>query len=121
MKKCSKCNELLNENCFGPANGGRYLRPECRKCNNLLSKKRKALKEKYAPPNENHVCPICLRNKNELLGTGGKAGVWVNDHNHFTDAFRGHICHQCNRGIGLFKDDVVRLKRCVEYLNKNNN
>jgi hypothetical protein len=116
MKKCSKCEELLDESLFSPANGGRYLRPECRKCANLLSKRRKILKEKHGEPSDGYKCPICHRTKEELLGTGGKAGVWVTDHSHDTDLFRGHICHQCNRGLGLFQDDISRLKRCIEYL-----
>lgn len=116
MKSCSKCKELLDESCFSPANGGKYLRPECRECANTLSKKRKLLKEQYGSPPTGYKCPICYRTEEELLGTGGRAGVWVTDHSHVTDCFRGHICHQCNRGLGLFQDDIDRLKRCIEYL-----
>ncbi|NCW72910.1 MAG: hypothetical protein EBW12_07965 [Actinobacteria bacterium] len=43
--------------------------------------------------------------------------MWVVDHNHETDSFRGFLCHNCNRGIGVFQDDVLRLERAIGYLN----
>ena len=116
MKKCSKCDNLLDESSFSPANGGKYLRPECRSCANTLAKKRKSLKEIHSYPDEGYECPICLKKESDLLGTGGNASVWVLDHDHENDLFRGHICHQCNRGIGLFQDNIDNLKRCIEYL-----
>jgi hypothetical protein len=38
------------------------------------------------------------------------------DHNHTTGKFRGWICGQCNRGLGLFKDDVEHLRGAIKYL-----
>ena len=38
------------------------------------------------------------------------------DHNHLTEEFRGVLCKQCNRGLGLFKDSIKILKNAVEYL-----
>lgn len=116
MKTCSKCKKQLPSSDFSPANGGKYLRPECKKCARILSKQRKLLKEKYGYPNKNYTCPICLRNETQLIGTGGNASIWVVDHDHLTNKFRGHICHQCNRGLGLFQDDVSRFSRAIEYL-----
>jgi hypothetical protein len=116
MKTCSKCKNNLPSSDFSPANGGKYLRPECKKCARVLSKQRKLLKEKYGYPNENHTCPICLRNESQLVGTGGNASIWVVDHDHLTNKFRGHICHQCNRGLGLFQDDISRFSRAIQYL-----
>lgn len=117
-KKCNKCHNFLHESKFSPCSGGNYLRPECRECGYKLAKVRNKLKQEFGYPSEVYVCPICQKEKEELLGTGGKAGVWVIDHNEKTDKFRGHLCHNCNRGIGNFNHDIERLWRAIEYLMK---
>ena len=38
------------------------------------------------------------------------------DHNHKTMEFRGVLCKQCNRALGMFKDNATILKNAVEYL-----
>lgn len=38
------------------------------------------------------------------------------DHNHDTGEFRGVLCKQCNRALGMFKDNPAVLKSAVEYL-----
>jgi len=38
------------------------------------------------------------------------------DHNHHTGEFRGVLCKQCNRALGMFKDSTVVLRSAVEYL-----
>ncbi len=38
------------------------------------------------------------------------------DHDHVTNSYRGLICHPCNLGLGLFKDDVSRLRGAIRYL-----
>lgn len=123
MKQCSKCQRLLTNNSFSPSSGGKYLRPECKECANMLSKERKFLREKYGQPDENHKCPICLKASDSLIGTGGKKHktVWTIDHNHTTKEFRGFLCHNCNRAIGCFSDDIETLWRAIEYLMVNNN
>jgi hypothetical protein len=39
------------------------------------------------------------------------------DHNHMTGAVRGLLCHHCNTGIGLFKENIDVMKKAMEYLN----
>lgn len=55
----------------------------------------------------------------------GKCGIcrspdsprgWCVDHCHSTGAVRGILCHDCNTGIGFFKDDVTRLQSAIDYL-----
>lgn len=116
VKTCSKCKRQLDKSEFSPSSGGKYLRPECRDCAKKLSKERKALRDIHGYPSPNYVCPICLKNEEELKGTGGNASVWVIDHDHKNNHFRGHLCHNCNRGIGIFNDDVDIFIRAIEYL-----
>jgi len=116
MKICSKCKLELDESEFSPSSGGRYLRPECRKCAKKLAKRRQELKKQHEYPDSKYKCPICLKNDKELKGSGGNASVWVVDHNHSTNVFRGFLCHNCNRGIGVFQDDMLRLERAIRYL-----
>ena len=41
------------------------------------------------------------------------------DHNHSTGSFRGILCKQCNRALGMFKDNEVLLNNAIKYLRKN--
>ena len=38
------------------------------------------------------------------------------DHCHETGKIRGLLCHNCNRALGLFKDNVEFLERAILYL-----
>jgi len=38
------------------------------------------------------------------------------DHNHTTGEFRGVLCRQCNRALGMFKDSPIILLSALEYL-----
>ena len=38
------------------------------------------------------------------------------DHNHQTNEFRGLLCKECNRSLGLFGDNIDILTNAVTYL-----
>ena len=40
------------------------------------------------------------------------------DHCHSSGKIRGILCHHCNTAIGLFGDDVEKIKAAIEYLEK---
>jgi L-ascorbate metabolism protein UlaG (beta-lactamase superfamily) len=69
-------------------------------------------------PEDGYKCPICLRTAEDLHRRGGNAGAWVVDHDHKTNTFRGHLCHSCNRAIGMFQDSKEVLQRAIDYLDK---
>lgn len=51
-------------------------------------------------------CPICKRNQYRI----------VFDHCHTSGNFRGWICDQCNKVLGLVKDSPIILKEMINYL-----
>lgn len=62
---------------------------------------------------QNHCCAICGTNK-----PNGRTNEFVVDHCHNTGKVRGLLCHPCNSGIGMFKDEVDILNKAILYLTK---
>lgn len=56
---------------------------------------------------QNYLCAICKENPATDL-----------DHCHNTDKIRGVLCHQCNTGLGLFKDKPDILVTAAGYLTR---
>lgn len=54
------------------------------------------------------VCKICGNKQN-----GKHLAV---DHNHATNKIRGILCDNCNRGLGMFKDNPILLNQAIKYL-----
>ena len=42
----------------------------------------------------------------------------VIDHDHLTGKVRGLLCHNCNRALGLLKDNLSYIEKAKEYLSK---
>ena len=65
---------------------------------------------------QGHRCKIC---DIELLKENGvrncKRGHVV-DHCHTTGRIRGILCHRCNQGLGLFRDNPDFLATAIKYL-----
>ena len=63
---------------------------------------------------QNYGCAICgeIPDKNKPKQSN-KLHV---DHCHQTGKVRGLLCHLCNRGIGLFRENKELLKKAIDYL-----
>lgn len=47
---------------------------------------------------------------------GGRWPTWHIDHCHKTGVVRGLLCDKCNKGVGLFDDNVDKLAGMIQYL-----
>lgn len=65
---------------------------------------------------QNHTCAIC-GGEGFIMNKDKHKLKLVVDHCHTTGKVRGLLCHNCNRALGLLKDDVVIMNKAVEYLN----
>ena len=115
LKTCKKCETELplssfhkNKNCsFGVLN-------TCKKCR-VSTCRDEQLRYKYGISNAQYeskykeqkgACKICRKNFDQL----------VVDHDHNTGDVRGLLCHSCNKGLGLFFDNVSALENAIIYL-----
>ena len=116
-KLCSICKQILPVTMFSKEGSKGYLRYECRPCARKHNEIRGRIKKTAPPIPENHKCPICLRSAEELVTYGkNKKSVWVLDHDHREETFRGWLCHKCNLGLGNLGDNAERCTRAAEYL-----
>lgn len=119
LKRCNKCGVKKPVTDFTKSNGANYPRSYCKKCENELKKSRERIRKEQELPKADHKCPICLRTGDQVSGIGGKKlGPWCCDHNHKTNKFRGWLCHDCNRALGGFKENIESMIRAMEWLKK---
>ena len=123
-QKCSKCrkDKFMAEYAFNTSGtdgfdkkGLRRLRPECRPCyGEAIKGKNKAMqiaKEAGIPsrPAEGLLCKLCSTKQ-----------ATVFDHDHETNKFRGFLCGDCNRGLGLLGDKPELILRALIYVSNTN-
>lgn len=133
MKKCNRCEEVKNFSEFNKdkskLDGYRYC---CKNCHQQWAKlhpqkaKDLRLRKKFGISlneynqmylDQNSVCALCGRASYSKHRSGKIKSLAV-DHCHKTKKVRGLLCDQCNRGLGLFKDDATVLTKAIEYLRK---
>ena len=91
-----------------------YTRTYLKKKNGSLSKEIRHMESSpyaYMLGDQKGVCKICKK-----VCTSGRA--LAIDHDHKTGLVRGLLCGKCNRGLGLFDDNVNLLLKAANYLKK---
>ena len=112
--RCTKCNEEKGKNEFYLKDRNGRRDTTCKACR-IIAQREKTLgvtQEQYLQmfTNQRGRCGICDK---RLYSKRYKA--FAVDHCHTTGRIRGLLCHQCNTGLGLFKDDPVALQRAIEW------
>lgn len=63
---------------------------------------------------QNEVCAICKCPETRTR-SNRKIQLAI-DHSHDSGLIRGLLCTDCNRGLGMFHDDVHRLESAARYI-----
>ena len=131
-KRCSSCKVEKPLSDFNKNKSGKLgVHNQCRMCARLWKPSPEALKVSrrktrewnrkklsgFTPEDfesklkeQGYRCAIC--------GTEDPGATnWHADHDHKTGMKRGVLCHKCNTGLGLLKDDVDILCAAIEYIN----
>lgn len=67
---------------------------------------------------QNGKCAICNLEETSKSRTDGKIRALAIDHCHKSGKIRNLLCHDCNTGIGKFKDNIELMKQAILYLEK---
>lgn len=107
--RCPKCGSTDWKT--KPKTGFRYCNT-CHKRRNLDAKRKRlyGITRKQYEEMVMAQCGLCA-----ICGNSDIKPLSV-DHCHETGKVRALLCHPCNVGLGLFKDDVSRLENARAYL-----
>jgi DNA-directed RNA polymerase subunit RPC12/RpoP len=64
---------------------------------------------------QDYKCAICGKDAADNK-RGGKLDPLHIDHCHKSGKLRDLLCHQCNSGLGQFKDNINLIQKAVQYL-----
>jgi hypothetical protein len=139
MLWCSKCRTEKQPEAFSKKPGQSGF---CRQCDSIRHKQAKlnnpALFSKRARAQtlrmkfgmtvpqyesrlaiQNGVCAICGAKQKRRHQCGSPCNLPV-DHDHSTGFVRGLLCDMCNKGLGMFRDNPLLIRRAAEYLERFN-
>ena len=119
-KKCNRCHQVKTEADFYYRKEMKALRPQCKACKSLeVACKKYKLKLddiEHLYKASNYSCGICKVHVDDYNNKAQKYRALVIDHEHSTGKIRGILCHECNTAIGLFKDNIKKLEKAINYL-----
>lgn len=112
-KECKTCKEV-----FTPSNPCQlYCKPECRGKNAYYQRNygidQKELERMKAE--QDNKCFLC-DNEGFLIGNNNHNEKLAVDHCHDTGKVRKLLCHNCNRALGLFKDNPELMRKAARYV-----
>lgn len=131
-RACTKCGATKEPNDFPPRSGIPGSRnTRCRECVNEKNRHPKERKrtgdyrrqKKYGMSEEQYeamldkqsgLCAVCGGPP-----SSNRADVLFVDHDHTTGMVRGLLCHNCNVGIGFFRDQPSTLRAAAGYIEAN--
>jgi len=64
---------------------------------------------------QDHKCFIC-GSEGFLIGKNNHTEMLAVDHCHATGLVRKLLCHNCNRALGLMKDNPENLRKAAHYI-----
>lgn len=125
-KKCQTCKETKPVSEFH-SNGRQGYKPSCKPCRSKIRKQHSNGRVGKLAARKAHIKArygITLGEWDSLFAEqGGKCAICLEvpinphtDHCHLTGTVRGILCPDCNKGLGLFKDDIARLQAAIKYL-----
>lgn len=114
-KSCRECGALYTP--IAPSH--LYCSDDCADIGhqrNWLRKKYDLTLEEYDEifKEQKGLCAIC--NSEGFAIARNQRQMIVIDHCHSSGKVRGLLCHNCNRALGLFQDNVENLKNAIRYL-----
>ena len=139
MKKCSKCKEIKYESSFHSKGRNKELHSQCKDCIRTVKRehyhkfpdkqvdKNRRIKIRHKE-NGKWTSPIYVMSGQEYdkmaIAQDNRCAIckqlWHKrldvDHCHTTGKIRGLLCGNCNRGLGLFRENRAFLFSAIEYL-----
>jgi hypothetical protein len=128
-KRCHNCLEIKPKSEFSYRKSGKYdhWQADCKTCQKIFMRKYRLLVNYGLTPEDYEVllgkqdgcCAICA-------GVPAVDDVLRVDHDHDCcsgdktcgKCIRGLLCDLCNRGLGYFQDDAVKLRTAIQYLER---
>lgn len=124
-----RCNICVKEYCnkrdsemrslYGKALYQKNIKAERIRC---VIKNKNITREQYYEMinNQNNKCKICNKNETRIGKNGIEIARLCIDHDHATGKVRALLCHDCNTGLGKFRDSITLFQRSIDYLKEHN-